>query len=809
MNSRRTSSALGRFTILALVLATGLSCDLNPTRPPDAGGITISLVTPPEAAVAVSSVRIRVTGPTTRTVTTSMPTSAQVELSIDDLAPGTYALVVEGLADEQIARIGAIEDVSVAAGRTTAVQVSFASFQPVIVDAEITDTLDVLHFNLAFSAVPSATSYIVAWSLSSDLADAQTKTITGTSTDITVEADGKYYVTVRAVSPLTESAGVSSAPKTVYLYQGVESVTISAPATTLAAGETVQLTAEARDGEDAVVSNVAWVWQSSNHNVAIVDHTGLVTGIGPGDAEIVATGKGTPGTVDLTVTVAATQLAFTVQPASATAGEALSPAIQVEIRDASGARVRSSRVPVTLAITTNPGSGTLSGSSTVTATDGIATFSGISIDKAGTGYQLAAAVTGLPDVASTAFDVAPAVPAKLAFATQPANTPVGNIMAAIEVEILDAFGNRVTSAAHQIGLAFFTSPSGATLGGTATQTAAGGTASFADLELNESGSNYRLIAVAEGLSSAISTVFSGQLRAYVASVIDNTVRVIETSDNSVVTDIPVGTTPLLIAISPDGNRAYVTNFGAATVSAIDLSTNAVLTNIPVGVGPQGIAISPDGSLVYVANYSAGTVSVINAATNVPGLPITVGTSPVGIAFTADGSRAFVVNEGTSNISVIDVAGHVVSTTIASGGTSPRNIAISPDGAVAYVTNSGTDNVTVIRVSNNTVLTTFPVGDNPVGVVFSPDGRFAYIVHSASRNVAVVANGGLSATHTVVDWIAVGTAPRKIAMTPGGSYLYVANGNDNNLSVISTDTRSVIETIATGRAPRGVTMRRVP
>ena len=43
-----------------------------------------------------------------------------------------------------------------------------------------------------------------------------------------------------------------------------------------------------------------------------------------------------------------------------------------------------------LASRTNPGSGTLSGTLSATASSGIATFSGLSINKAGTGYTLGA-----------------------------------------------------------------------------------------------------------------------------------------------------------------------------------------------------------------------------------------------------------------------------------------------------------------------------------------------------------------------------------------------------------------------------------
>ena len=48
---------------------------------------------------------------------------------------------------------------------------------------------------------------------------------------------------------------------------------------------------------------------------------------------------------------------------------------------------------VTLTIGTNPSSGTLSGGGQTTASSGVATFSGLSIDKFGNGYTLVASDT--------------------------------------------------------------------------------------------------------------------------------------------------------------------------------------------------------------------------------------------------------------------------------------------------------------------------------------------------------------------------------------------------------------------------------
>ncbi len=115
-----------------------------------------------------------------------------------------------------------------------------------------------------------------------------------------------------------------------------------------------------------------------------------------------------------------------------------------------------------------------------------------------------ASVTG----SQTGIDVIPGGPAKLAFAAQPTATPMNATMApAVEVAVEDVEGNPVTDANTAITLALGTGPAAATLSGTLTEQANGGTASFADLSLDEMGT-YTLVASADGLTAATSDSFA-------------------------------------------------------------------------------------------------------------------------------------------------------------------------------------------------------------------------------------------------------------------------------------------------------------
>src|SRR5262249_53778459 len=153
----------------------------------------------------------------------------------------------------------------------------------------------------------------------------------------------------------------------------------------------------------------------------------------------------TSGTFDITP-AAAHHLAFGVQPSNTVAGALISPAVTVRVLDQFDNLVTGDGSNVTVAIGTNPGGGTLSGTTTVAAVAGIATFSTLSINKVGTGYTLTAADGSLAGATSTTFNITVAAANHLVFGVQPSNAVAGVAIApAITVRVLDQFDNLVTT----------------------------------------------------------------------------------------------------------------------------------------------------------------------------------------------------------------------------------------------------------------------------------------------------------------------------------------------------------------------------
>jgi hypothetical protein len=490
---------------ITLMLLGGLSCD-RLTAPPTTGGIDVALSL--ASGVALEDVRVTVQGPTTKTLTFGPTSGEAMSVSVAELPPGTYSVSVAGLMGGRVAQFGETSGIAVAVGSNRSASVDLSGFQPVV--ATLPDTVNVLHFNVSYSAVPHAKSYVVEWSKSAAMADAWSTVVTGTSTEITVAEEGQYYFAVRAANDAVTVEGLPSPTHPIFAMQVVSSVTVLPLSPSIVDGTTQQFTATARDQDNAIISNPTLYWSSSNHLAATTNQNGLVTAVGPGQTTITAVSKGTPGSATLTVTsLAASKLIFTTPPTNTTAGQTIA-AIKVAIQNAKGEVATSDdATQVTLQIAANPASGALSGTATATVVDGVATFTNLSIDKSGTGYTLQATAASLTGATSAQFNIVPGVATTLAFVTQPTSGVAGaSISPAIQVEVRDALGNRVTAARDAVTLEFVANPGTGTLSGAKTVNAVDGVASFSGIAVDKAAIGYTVRAVSGSLTpTATSSAF--------------------------------------------------------------------------------------------------------------------------------------------------------------------------------------------------------------------------------------------------------------------------------------------------------------
>jgi hypothetical protein len=380
----------------------------------------------------------------------------------------------------------------------------------------------------------------------------------------------------------------------------------------------------------------------------------------------------TPGT--------ATQLAFVVQPNNTLAGATIVPPVQIAVQDTLGNTVTSAADPITVAIGTNPSSGTLSGTLTANAVNGVATFGDLSIQAAGVGYTLTGSSGTLTQAVSSPFDIEVGTGNKLAFFVQPANTVWGSVVTpAIQVEVQDAAGNRVTTATDEITLLIETNPnpSSGFLSGTTVAAAVAGVATFSDISITQSGAGYTLVALGSGLISVISNAFDITPAPTTTAITASTPNP-STVGQGVVVSYSVTST----AGTPTGN-----------VTVSDGVDSCVAT---VAAGSCTITFPTEGARTLTATY-AGAANYLtssgNAAHQVNSVPaVTLTAAPTSIAEAAGVSTVTATLSVLSGLDVTVTLGFTGTATNATDYTISATTILIPAGSLS-------DSVTVTAVQD--------------------------------------------------------------------------------------------------------------
>ena len=286
----------------------------------------------------------------------------------------------------------------------------------------------------------------------------------------------------------------------------VAEVVVAPASATLLVGQSRQLTVTLRDEDGETLTGRTVTFISDRPERATVSSDGLVSAIVPGPVVVRARSEGKEGRSTITVAPRpATRLAFIQGPANGIEDRTIGT-VRVAVQDAIGTVVTSVTPEITIQLSQNPGDATLSGTRTVRASGGIASFTDLRIDEAAEGYTLRTTAGSLSPAISAPFSIRPADPVALAIVVQPSSSAESGEELDQDpvIQLRDDRGQNVDRKGVKIRVSLIGS-NGTLDGKRDVATDEDGRATFRDLRISGSG-DFRLRFQSEGLQSVESRV---------------------------------------------------------------------------------------------------------------------------------------------------------------------------------------------------------------------------------------------------------------------------------------------------------------
>jgi subtilase family serine protease len=521
------------------------------------------------------------------------------------------------------------------------------------------------------------------------------------------------------------------------------------------------------------------------------------------------------GSAIVTVTAAnPNHLGFSQQPTNTVAGNPISPAVTVQLLDLYNNLVSSNNTAtVSIALASNPGSSPLSGTTNATVTGGIATFSNLSINKTGNGYNLQASSSNLSSASSAGFNITPGKASKLAFSQQPSTTPAGTVITpAVTVQVLDANGNIVTTdKSDPVTIGLSANPGSGSLSGTLTVTAQSGVATFSNLAISKPGTAYTLAASSGSLVGASSAAFNVSPASSTTAIVCSANPSVSGQSVTFTATVSGAGTPTGVVTFSDGmtsiGRGTLTTSGGTTTASFSISSLAVGSHtITASYAGDSTFLASTGTLVQTVNKgSTSTSVVVSVNPSVSGQMITLTTTvminspgspavatPTGVVTLSDGAMRIGQGMLTTSGGVTTASFSLFSLAVGS-----HTLAASYAGDSNFQGSAATLTQTVKKASTNTAVV------SSVGApVFGQSVTFTVTVTVSSPGSTIVASPAGTVTFsdgatsigqgTLTTIGGVSTASFSTAsLTVGGHTITASYAGDNNfLSSMGSVSQSV-------------------
>jgi rhomboid protease GluP len=225
--------------------------------------------------------------------------------------------------------------------------------------------------------------------------------------------------------------------------------------------------------------------------------------------------------------------------------------------------------------------------------------------------------------------------------------------------------------------------------------------------------------------------------AYVSSMMDNDVSVVDLRQNKIVASIALEVAPRSIKVSGNGQRAYVLNTRSNSVAQLDLASNKAIGSPLVLQGgalqhsffaPSDLWLANDDKELWVANPVTNALSVIDTATMKLKQELALGDENLfrGGFFFPKTATAWVV--GFQGIDAINLKTKTTRKILSfCQQMEETHIAVNPENTLIALAAPARDYVRLVKVGTQATIGAYPVKGSIVGIRFSADGKQLYVL----------------------------------------------------------------------------------
>ena len=256
--------------------------------------------------------------------------------------------------------------------------------------------------------------------------------------------------------------------------------------------------------------------------------------------------------------------------------------------------------------------------------------------------------------------------------------------------------------------------------------------------------------------------------------------------------------PALVVVSSLEVPGTSLELPGGVVMIVDPAVGKVVGQVPVGTTPYGVTVSPDGRLAFVGNPNRGegrpeadSISVIDLAARKEVRRVDVGKGVRLHALQVAGDRVYFTASGNKSVGWYDpTSNRVEYFTLGQGG--PHMLAVSKDHNTVYASNPTSNNVSVIaNVRGGAVITHIPVGRTPEGIDIAPDGREVWTANEEGGGVSIITIGSRA-----VQTIDLQTKhANRLRFTPDGRLVLLLDREAGELIVVDARARKVIKRVS--------------